>query len=352
MSITPMDLDSSLDDLIKKRRQNKPQPKKQQFQKNDKNHGKNNSNNQSVKSRLSTVQSNKGGKVTKSNQSQHQRGGGGINARLSTAAAAAAATHAGPLFTAKNQPQQQQNRKNTTLADPSQIIITKAFAPPAGSVQSRIGNNNSSNSNSRSSNNSRLNTNNISSRLSTESSILQGRLGNQPTTNNNNRVQRVETTSFTRSASTAASSESLPDFSIRGRSSTVKPSTGMSITGESGPTLLLISGLDKQANSEDLETSLEVFGHILSCEVLRKRDGSSYGEAEVEFSTRKAAMDCIARLDNQMADGRILRVLLRDKNRYNAPKPVQSVISSSPSYTPSGKMYVDQMTPRYDIKRQ
>lgn len=46
-----------------------------------------------------------------------------------------------------------------------------------------------------------------------------------------------------------------------------------------------------------------MFGHILSCEVLRKRDGSSYGEAEVEFSTRKAAMDCIARLDNQMADG-------------------------------------------------
>lgn len=80
MSITPMDLDSSLDDLIKKRRQNKPQPKKQQFQKSDKNHGKNNNSNQSLKSRLSTVKSNKGGKVTKPNQSQQR--GGGINARL------------------------------------------------------------------------------------------------------------------------------------------------------------------------------------------------------------------------------------------------------------------------------
>lgn len=68
-----MDLDSSLDDLIKKRRQTKPQPKKQ-FGKTDKNQGKSN---QPLKSRLA-VQS-KGGKVTKPNQSQQR---GGINARL------------------------------------------------------------------------------------------------------------------------------------------------------------------------------------------------------------------------------------------------------------------------------
>ncbi|CAO3653958.1 unnamed protein product [Mucor hiemalis] len=324
-----MDLDF-LDNLIKKRRQTKPQPKKQ-FGKTDKI--------KPLKSRLA-VQS-KGGKVTKPNQSQQR---GGINAQLSTS------THSGPLFTAKNQQQQQQQTQKT---DPSQIIITKAFAP--GSVQSRIGS--GSNNNKRG-----LNTN-LSSRLSTTEnnnnnnnnthSILHGRLGTQQTSH----VQRVETTSFTKSASAAAaaapsSKASLPNFSIRGQSNTVKPSTGMAISGESGPTLLLITGLDMYANSEDLETSLEQFGHILSCEVLRNCEGRSYGEAEVEFSTRKAAMDCIAKLDNQMANGRILRVILRETNKYNAPKPVQSVISSSSSRNASGKMYADQMSSRYDIRRQ
>jgi hypothetical protein len=37
---------------------------------------------------------------------------------------------------------------------------------------------------------------------------------------------------------------------------------------------------------------------------LRDRHGRSFGEAEIEYSTKNAALDCIARLDNQMADGK------------------------------------------------
>lgn len=37
---------------------------------------------------------------------------------------------------------------------------------------------------------------------------------------------------------------------------------------------------------------------------MRNREGRSFGEAEVEFSTKSAALDCIARLDNQLADGK------------------------------------------------
>lgn len=76
-------------------------------------------------------------------------------------------------------------------------------------------------------------------------------------------------------------------------------------------------------------------GNILRCDVLRDRSGRSFGEAEIEFSTKSAALDCIAQLDNQMADGRYLRVILREnkpKTPVFAPKPIQSVIST-PSYT-------------------
>lgn len=34
------------------------------------------------------------------------------------------------------------------------------------------------------------------------------------------------------------------------------------------------------------------------------RIGRSYGEAEVEFATKAAALDCIAKLDNEVADGK------------------------------------------------
>lgn len=49
---------------------------------------------------------------------------------------------------------------------------------------------------------------------------------------------------------------------------------------------------------------LEQFGDILHCEVLKNRAGQSFGEAEVEFSSKSEALNCITMLDNQMADGK------------------------------------------------
>ena len=51
---------------------------------------------------------------------------------------------------------------------------------------------------------------------------------------------------------------------------------------------------------------MEDFGNVLNCEVLRDRQGRSFGEAEIEFSSKDAALDCIAALDNRLADGRYL----------------------------------------------
>ena len=54
-----------------------------------------------------------------------------------------------------------------------------------------------------------------------------------------------------------------------------------------------------------MKVACESFGSILHCEVLRDRFGNSFGEAEIEFSTKAAALDCISKLDNALADGKI-----------------------------------------------
>lgn len=54
-------------------------------------------------------------------------------------------------------------------------------------------------------------------------------------------------------------------------------------------------------------------------EVLLDASGRSFGEAEVEFATKAAALECIRKLDNEIADGRVLRAVLRDR----PPVPIQ-----------------------------
>ncbi|RCH77685.1 hypothetical protein CU098_004791, partial [Rhizopus stolonifer] len=213
----------------------------------------------------------------------------------------------GPLFTAKH-------TKEPSKADPSQIIITKAISnqPKRPEVKS----------------------------------VLTGRLGTRPS------PKQISPEPMRMDTYIRPVEERSTDFSIRGRSNMANARPQLSIKGESGPTTVLVTGLDPGANSEDVKIALEDFGNILHCEVLRDRAGRSFGEAEVEFSTKGAALDCIARLDNQMADGKFLRIILREpkpKQSY-AAKQIRSIIS--PSYAPSGKMHADQMTSRYDITRQ
>ncbi|KAI8139370.1 hypothetical protein BJV82DRAFT_626983 [Fennellomyces sp. T-0311] len=150
-------------------------------------------------------------------------------------------------------------------------------------------------------------------------------------------------------------------FNIRGLSG------GISIRGESGPAIVVISNLDPGANAQDVKTACQQFGPVVRCDVLVDHAGRSFGEAEVEFSSKAAALDCVSKLDNEIADGRILRAVLR--NRPSAPPPpmhhhhphpqaisagpanfasqtLRSVIAPTRSgYTSavSGKMYSDQI---------
>ncbi|KAI9281614.1 hypothetical protein BY458DRAFT_499114 [Sporodiniella umbellata] len=211
-------------------------------------------------------------------------------------------------------------------ADPSQIIITKAISTQKKIVKE---------------------TPKILSRMGSSpatvapKTVLNHRMATQPVKSTIS-ARPVERTNVERSS-----------ISIRGRSNAASPS-GLSIKGESGPTLVLISGLDRGTNSEDIRLVCEDFGNVLKCEVLRNRMGDSFGEAEVEFSTKNAALDCIAKLDNAKADGQYLRVLLRDTKptppRNYAASQISSIISTSS--TSSGKMYSDQIASRYGVARR
>ncbi|CAO3617973.1 unnamed protein product [Cunninghamella blakesleeana] len=131
-------------------------------------------------------------------------------------------------------------------------------------------------------------------------------------------------------------------FNIRGVSNTNHNS--FSIRGESGPTSVIISNLDRHANVADVTTACSQFGEVIGCEVFTDRSGRSIGEAEVEFSTKSAAFECISKLDNETADGRVLRVILREKP-VMPPTQIRSAISSnSRSFPSSGKLYADQMS--------
>lgn len=232
MSISPMDLDSSLDDLIRKRKSNKPNhsyPKKQQQGKKQQHQHQ-----QQTKSRPA-LNVNSKAKVTKPQRT------GGINSRLvniyihvknkisarlnkSFFIQSTPNTSSGPLFTSKNQPAKR-------IADPSQIIITKAI-PPSQRINKK---------------------NNID-----RPSVLHGRLGKQP--------ERVETNIYQRPSAVlpppppppapVANHNVVSNFSIRGRSSTVTNTSGLSIRGESGPTLILVTGLDPGTNDDDVKVNI------------------------------------------------------------------------------------------------
>ncbi|KAI8143264.1 hypothetical protein BJV82DRAFT_612014 [Fennellomyces sp. T-0311] len=77
------------------------------------------------------------------------------------------------------------------------------------------------------------------------------------------------------------------------------------------------------------------FGQISHCEVAVDRTGRSFGEAEVEFVQKQSALECITKLDNEVADGRILRAILRSRPSSMVPgymnQTLRSVIAPSRS---------------------
>ncbi|KAI8988009.1 hypothetical protein BDF20DRAFT_300807 [Mycotypha africana] len=379
-----MDLDSSLDDIIKKKKQGQKKPTNNKLKKSS-------SPGHVAKLRAQShhrpaaIQVSKA-KVTKPLPRKN------INARLSTGS--------GPLFTAHIKQQQQQQQPSVRV-DPSQIIITKAISKTETPARTR--------------NESTLElarpalSSGLAGRLGLQQNRTRGQaqrgattttapisfLHHRPTPPQRPQIQSMisrptisssSSSSYRRSSSdmssappaftgsivgraarreyntrgpieedrrhapsTRAVSSSVgtgSGLSIRGRSSAnqSRERADISIKGESGPTTVLVTGLDPEANSEDVYITMEPFGHILRCEVMRDRFGRSYGEAEVEFSKKHFALDAIAMLDNKMCDGQILRVILRDKPKSQSVEHfVQKQIRSIISPSSSGKMYSDRL---------
>ncbi|KAF1799450.1 hypothetical protein V8B55DRAFT_1538632 [Mucor lusitanicus] len=94
--------------------------------------------------------------------------------------------------------------------------------------------------------------------------------------------------------------------------------------------IVLVCNLDPRATAEDVGEACSMFGPILSCDMLLDPMGRPLNEAEIEFMHADSAKECVAKLDNNLADGRLLRAKLQDaptqavKPRYSSRSVVAS----------------------------
>ncbi|KAG2233282.1 hypothetical protein INT48_001594 [Thamnidium elegans] len=69
--------------------------------------------------------------------------------------------------------------------------------------------------------------------------------------------------------------------------------------------IVLICNLDPRATAEDVGEACSMFGPILSCDILLDPMGRPLNEAEIEFLYPNSAEECVSKLDNGMADGNL-----------------------------------------------
>ncbi|CDS12865.1 hypothetical protein LRAMOSA05049 [Lichtheimia ramosa] len=286
-----MDIDRPLDELIKKR--NKAGGRKQQQQ------------------QKKTQQKNQRGGNKQSNKNQNKNAGGNgrrrndkvkngnnINLGVSNKSKKSIGKASGPRSNTNLSSRLGQQPKQTKPKpiDPASIVITKKV--------SRKNNNNNSNNNNK------------------PLSMIRG-VGQNHTQGVMHRGLSIRGASYGTSSS--------PFGSPMG-----SPSGGINIRGESGPATVVISNLDPSANAEDIRMICAQFGQVSHCEVLVDRTGRSFGEAEVEFTQKSAALDCIHKLDNEVADGRILRVTLRQRPTMVSSSYMNQTVRSVIAPTRSG----------------
>ncbi|PVU90985.1 hypothetical protein BB560_006160 [Smittium megazygosporum] len=113
----------------------------------------------------------------------------------------------------------------------------------------------------------------------------------------------------------------------------------ISIKGEAGPAPIFVANLDPGASTEDVK--------IESCTLLYDSSGNSTGNAEVVYKLRSSALEAIKKLNNVVADGRIL--IVQPKGNFGNIKPVQSGSNSSSSKSQSSSR---QKPHRSSIRRQ
>ncbi|KAI8327390.1 hypothetical protein BD560DRAFT_418113 [Blakeslea trispora] len=94
--------------------------------------------------------------------------------------------------------------------------------------------------------------------------------------------------------------------------------------------IVLICNLDPRATASDVGETCKVFGPVLSCDMLVDPMGRPLCEAEIEFMYPDSAERCVAELDNNYADGRILRAKLQSAPTVSvAPRYASRTVAAS-----------------------
>ena len=73
---------------------------------------------------------------------------------------------------------------------------------------------------------------------------------------------------------------------------------------ESGVGKIFIKNLDKSIDNTALYDSLSAFGNILFCEIALAEDGTSKGFGFVDFDSKEAAEDAIAKGNGMLLNGK------------------------------------------------
>ncbi|KAF7727584.1 hypothetical protein EC973_007345 [Apophysomyces ossiformis] len=137
-------------------------------------------------------------------------------------------------------------------------------------------------------------------------------------------------------------------ISIRGLS---QSSSSIPSRNEPGPAFVLISNLDPGANAEDVKAACAPFGPVAHCEIFVDRSGHPCGEAEVEFMHSASALECVAKLDREIADGRVLRACIVNKpanasyTRQHVARGVIAPTRSGYTSAPNNRVYPEHTIP-------
>lgn len=116
-----------------------------------------------------------------------------------------------------------------------------------------------------------------------------------------------------------------PSGTINIRGASRQGSGGLSIKGMAGPFVVRASNFAPGTTAEDIKTALMGLGKINSCIIL---SANPTVLAEIVFDKKEAADACVAKYNNQIADGRRIHLFLHDgppigKPPHNTPTPLR-----------------------------
>ncbi|KAJ1989713.1 Peptidyl-prolyl cis-trans isomerase-like 4 [Coemansia spiralis] len=98
--------------------------------------------------------------------------------------------------------------------------------------------------------------------------------------------------------------------------------------------ILFVCKLNPVTQDDDLETIFARFGTIVSCEVVRDKEGASLGYAFIEFETKEACEEAYFKMDNVLIDDRRVHVdfsqsVSRLNGRWVRTKPQARLVPKS-----------------------